>query len=223
MLQSFNQSSNSSAEISRYTNPLCNGSISDANASAIVTHGEGRGLIGWDLNTARRAGAPDHSWAATVTGGNGQELDRTFWYDTAGVNYADNVGIATDVCAFPNFDMPLNAHHLGQDDPGNCSTVLSQRCIDSVTSVAAESALKWTTYSSPPPYQNLTAEALPVSVPISRETSKRQSGRSADLKCRPTVVTQLGLLLVPCVSDPHLVYADLDTFLMICLHSIDGL
>lgn len=180
MSQSFNQSTNSSAEISRYTNPLCNGSISDANASAIVTHGEGRGLIGWDLNTARRAGAPDHSWAVTVTGGKGQELDRIFWYDTAGVNYADNVGIATDVCAFPNFDMPLNAHRLGQDDPGNCSTVLSQRCIDSVTSVAAESALKWTTYSSPPPYQNLTAEALPsICTYIARdlqETIKKECG-----------------------------------------------
>lgn len=180
MSQSFNQSTNSSTEVSRYTNPLCNGSISDANASAIVTHGEGRGLIGWDLNTAHRAGAPDHSWAVTVTGGNGQELDRIFWYDTAGVNYADNVGIATDVCAFPNFDMPLNAHRLGQDDPGNCSTVLSQRCIDAVTSVAAESALKWTTYSSPPPYENLTAEALPsICTYIARdlqETIKKECG-----------------------------------------------
>ena len=197
MSQSFNQSTNSSTEVSRYTNSLCNGSISDANASAIVTHGEGRGLIGWDLNTARGAGAPDHSWAVTVTGGNGKELDRTFWYDTAGVNYADNMGIATDVCAFPNFDMPLNAHRLGQDDPGNCSTVLSQRCINAVTSVAAESALKWTTYSSPPPYENLTAEALPsICTYIARdlqETIKKECGPQMQADSRNTA----GLSLSP--------------------------
>jgi hypothetical protein len=157
MAQSLGTSTNnSSSEATAPTYFLCNGSISEANASGIVTHNSRQ-----VQNTGSRHGAPDHSWAITVTGGNGQELERRFWYDTAGVNYADDVGIDTDVCAFPNFYMPLNAHQLGQDDPGDCSTVLSQHCIDSVTAMAAESALKWTTYSSPPPYENLTAGVLP--------------------------------------------------------------
>ena len=146
MAQSFDSNTNSSSDDTASTYFLCNGSISEANASGIVTHS-------WQdiKNTGYWSGAPDHSWAITVTGGNGQELERRFWYDTAGVNYADDVGIDTDVCAFPNFYLPLNANRLGQDDPGDCSTVFSQRCIDSVTAMASESALKWTTYSSPPP------------------------------------------------------------------------
>jgi hypothetical protein len=159
MAQSPDTNTTNSSSDSETTAPtyfLCNGSISDANASGIVTHSS-RDV----QNTGNGYGAPDHSWAITVTGGNGQELERRFWYDTAGVDYADDVGIDTDVCAFPHFYMPLNAHRLGQDDPGDCSTVFSQRCIDSVTAMAAESALKWTTYSSPPPYENLTAGVLP--------------------------------------------------------------
>lgn len=178
--QSFDPRTNSSSEVTALSNRLCNASISDANASAIITHTQGQGRIGEDLNTGGGLGAPDHSWAVTVTGGNGQELERRFWYDTAGVNYADDVGIDTDVCAFPNFYLPLNAHRLGQDDPGNCSTVFSQRCIDAVTSMAAESALKWTTYSSPPPYENLTAGVLPsICNYISKdlqETIKKECG-----------------------------------------------
>jgi hypothetical protein len=178
--QSFNPLTNSSSKVTALTNRLCNSSISAANASGIITHTQGQGRIGEDLNPGGGLGAPDHSWAVTVTGGNGQELERRFWYDTAGVNYADDVGIDTDVCAFPNFHMPLNAHRLGQDDPGNCSTVFSQRCIDAVTSMAAESALKWTTYSSPPPYVNLTAGVLPsICNYISKdlqETIKKECG-----------------------------------------------
>jgi hypothetical protein len=153
--QSFDSSTNSSSEDTASNYYLCNGSISDANASGIVTHNSR------DYQNTGQFGAPDHSWAITVTGGNGQELERRFWYDTAGVNYADDVGTDTDVCAFPNFYMPLNAHRLGRDDPGDCSTVLTQRCIDKVTDMASESALKWTSYSTPPPYENLTAGVLP--------------------------------------------------------------
>ena len=113
MAQSFDSNTNSSSDDTASTYFLCNGSISEANASGIVTHS-------WQdiKNTGYWSGAPDHSWAITVTGGNGQELERRFWYDTAGVNYADDVGIDTDVCAFPNFYLPLNANRLGQDDPG---------------------------------------------------------------------------------------------------------
>jgi len=152
---SQNSSSANGSSARRYS-PLCNHSISDANASAIVTHDPSTQYL-----TGGRSGAPEHSWAITIEGGNGQKIERNFWYDTAGVNYADDVGMKTDVCAFPNFYMPMNAHRLGQNDSGNCSTVFSQHCIDSVTSMASESALKWTTYSSPPPYENLTAGVLP--------------------------------------------------------------
>ena len=168
------QSTNSSSDVTEPTYFLCDGSISEANASGIVTHNPR------DYQNTGALGAPDHSWAITVTGGNGQELERRFWYDTAGVDYADDVGINTDVCAFPNFYMPLNAHRLGQDDPGDCSTVFSQRCIDGVTAMASESALKWTSYSSPPPYENLTAGVLPsICQYISKdleETLKKECG-----------------------------------------------
>jgi hypothetical protein len=173
--QSSGPRDNSSAKVVDITNRLCNSSILDANASGIITHEHG------DLyDTAYRSGVPDHSWAVTITGGSGQALERQFWYDTAGQNYGDDVGIDTDVCAIPNFHLPLNAHRLGQDDPGNCSTVFSQHCIDSVTSMASESALKWTTYSSPPPYENLTAGVLPsICTYIAndlQETIKRECG-----------------------------------------------
>jgi hypothetical protein len=99
MAQSLDTSTNNSSSEATYF--LCNGSISEANASGIVTHNPRQ-----VQNTGNQYGAPDHSWAITVTGGNGQELERRFWYDTAGVDYADDVGIDTDVCAFPNFYMP---------------------------------------------------------------------------------------------------------------------
>jgi hypothetical protein len=157
MAQSLDSSTNSSSEVTAPTHLLCNGSISEANASGIVTHNS------WDVqNTFNGLGAPDHSWAITVTGGNGQELDRRFWYDTAGVDYADDVGIGTDVCAIANFNMPLNADRLGQNDPGDCSTVFSQRCIERVTSTASKSAYMWIYHSSPPPYENLTSGVLPT-------------------------------------------------------------
>lgn len=151
MSQTTNSGLNASSEI--VNNRLCNSSISAANASGI--------LLFEPSNHYHGEEAPDHSWAVTISGGNGQRIQREFWYDTAGKNYADDVGMGTDVCAFPNFYLPLNGHRLGQNDSGNCSTVFSQRCINAVTYMASMSALKWTTYSSPPPYENLTAGVLP--------------------------------------------------------------
>jgi hypothetical protein len=163
------QTNTSSADASSATqiNRLCNSSISDANASGIIIHDPAT-----DWQTGGRSGTPEHSWAVTITGGNGQKIERQFWYDTAGVNYADDVGMDQDVCAFPNFYLPLNAHRLGQYDPGNCSTVFTPRCIDSVTSAASESALKWTTYSSPP-------------VRTLRKTSRMRSRKIVDRRCKP--------------------------------------
>jgi hypothetical protein len=170
MSQTTNSSADNSSEST--TNRLCNSSITVANASGIITY---------DPTDPYRSGdAPAHSWAITISGGNGQAIQREFWYDTAGQNYADDVGLDMDVCAFPNFYLPLNADRLGQDDPGNCSTVFSQRCIDAVTSMASQSALKWVTYSSPPPYENLTAGVLPsiCSYIINdlKETIKKECG-----------------------------------------------
>jgi hypothetical protein len=215
--QSSDRSNNSSSKVTEIPNRLCNSSISDANASGIITHGH-RDLY----NTGDRLGAPDHSWAITVTGGNGVELERRFWYDTAGQNYADDVGIDTDVCAFHNFHLPLNAHRLGRDDPGNCSTVFSQRCIDSVASMASQSALKWTTYSSPPPYENLTAGVLPsICTYIEKdlqETIKKECGpqMQADSGVTATFDNSLGEKLLSCSISCL-------RQLMICCCSIDGL
>lgn len=155
----------------RINNSLCNSSISNANASGFITYNPD------DYYVDR---APKHSWAVTITGGDGEKIRRQFWYDTAGENYADDLALGMDVCAFPNFEMPLNAHRLGKHDPGNCSTVFTQHCIDSVRSAASESALKWVKYSSPPPYENLTAGVLPsicryISSDI-HETVKKECG-----------------------------------------------
>jgi hypothetical protein len=147
--QSFDPKTNSSSKITGVTNRLCNASITDANVSATIIDNPG---TSW---------SKDGQWAMTITGGRGQGLERRLWYDTEGYDYADDVGIGIDVCALANFNLPLNAHLLGRNDSGDCSTVFSPRCIESLTSAASDSALKWTTYSSPPPYQNLTAGVLP--------------------------------------------------------------
>ena len=133
---------------------LCNSAIDKANASGVLTY-----QVDY-LDPRPKSGGgfiPDPSWAVTVDGG-----QRTWWYDTAGQNYSNDLYIGYDVCAYIVYRLPLNTVELGQDDPGDCSTVLSQDCIDELTTRAALSANMWTTYSSPPPYQNLTAGVLPT-------------------------------------------------------------
>lgn len=138
---------------------LCNSSISSANASGIYSFPVGIPRADQDFLTSERV--PNPSWAITVTGGNGESIERRYWYSTAGQDYADDIDINYDVCALIWSRLPINTIRLGQSDSGNCSTVLSERCIDGLTSKASSSALQWSTYSSSPPYENLTAGVLP--------------------------------------------------------------
>lgn len=138
---------------------LCNSSISSANASGIYSFPVEIARADQDSYTNERV--PDPSWAITVTGGNGESIERRYWYSTAGQDYADDIDINYDVCALIWSRLPINTIRLGQSDSGNCSTVFSERCIDGLTSKASSSALQWATYSSAPPFENLTAGVLP--------------------------------------------------------------
>lgn len=133
---------------------LCNSSISNANASGILT-------IPTSFAPESENETRYPSWAVTVHGGNGNKVNRNLWYDTAGENYADDLTIDYDVCTFIIADLSTNAYRLGQQDSENCSTMITDRCKTSVEDMATVSANKWVTYSTPPPWQNLTGGVLP--------------------------------------------------------------
>jgi hypothetical protein len=142
----------------------CNSTIQAANASGIETF-----HVDWPLADAfenTSAGqpiqyVPDPSWAYTVNERSGR-VESTIWYDTAGQNYSDDMSLEYDVCAFILSDLPKNTIRLGQDDPGDCSSVLSSSCREEILDRMSASALKWTTYWSPSPYSNLSAGVLPA-------------------------------------------------------------
>ena len=140
---------------------LCNSTIGSANASGVFT-------FAVDYPIANQSNAegtvirniPDPSWAITVDVQNGT-TQTSIWYDTAGQDYSDDLSINYDVCAYAIGGLPINTLELGQDDNGDCSTMFSQECITTLRNRAASSAHQWVSYSSPPPYQNLTVGVLP--------------------------------------------------------------
>lgn len=138
----------------------CQRPIASANASGIFTFTVDYPLPGHQESGQPVENVPDPSWAVTVDGGDGEDIQRTLWYSTAGQDYADDLSINYDVCAFVFSSLPTNTLRLGQKDNGNCSSMLTKHCIQELTSVASDSALQWVRYSSPPPYQNLTAGVL---------------------------------------------------------------
>jgi hypothetical protein len=143
------------------TGSHCRDEIVNANASGIYTF-EADYPLPQRLQPGQRTQfIPDPSWAVTVSGGDGKEISRDLWYSTAGQNYADDLSLGYDVCAFIISSLPTNTLRLGQNDSGDCSHMLTERCIDELQSAASLSAHQWVTYSSPPPYQNLTAGVLP--------------------------------------------------------------
>ena len=144
---------------------LCNSTIAQANASGVFTFPV-QFPIASATNTTTAGEAvqyvPDPSWALTVDVANDSTVQSTLWYDTAGQNYSDDVGIGYDACAFVIYSLPQNTIRLGQNDPGDCSGMLSDPCRKTILSRASESAQKWTSYASPPPYSNLSAGVLPT-------------------------------------------------------------
>jgi hypothetical protein len=116
---------------------------------------------GWPSPDKGTLAIPDPSWAVTVTGGNGEPISKKLWYDSTGLNYTDALGLGFDMCALVINPLPLNTVQLGQSDSGNCSSMFSQKCISALEGSASRSAHQWTTYSTPPPYENLTEGVLP--------------------------------------------------------------
>ena len=175
-----NSSSSDSSDSETTTGGQCSRSIASSNASGIFTFDVDYPLQGRLESGRAIKNIPNPSWAVTVDGGNGQSIQRRLWYDTAGQDYADDLAINYDVCAFVFSSLPTNTLRLGQNDPGDCSSVFTQRCIDNLTYVASASAHQWVSYSSPPPYENLTAGVLPsICGYISRdifEAAKEQCG-----------------------------------------------
>jgi hypothetical protein len=82
------------------------------------------------------------------------------WYSTGGQNYSDDLALGYDVCAYYIGNLPLSTVELGQDDPGDCSTTFSDHCRTAILDRAAESAYKWVSYASQPPYSNLSTGVL---------------------------------------------------------------
>ncbi len=141
---------------------LCNSTISKANASGIYTFAVDYPTKQFNASSGpAEQNIPDPSWALTVDVAQ-NTTQTTLWYDTAGQNYSNDLGIGYDACAFVVSSLPQNTIRLGQDDPGDCSSMFSQPCRDAILTRAASSAQQWTTYSSPPPYNNLTAGVLPT-------------------------------------------------------------
>jgi len=144
------------------TTRSCNSSLASVNAFGTFTF-----AVEYPIDMASTAEGqsiqmvPDPSWLMTVDRGD-SVWDTSFWYDTAGQNYSNDLSINYDACAFIITHLPINTVELGQDDPGDCSSTLSQGCRAALMDRIASSAEMWTTYSSPPPYSNLSAGVLPT-------------------------------------------------------------
>jgi len=139
---------------------FCNSSIASANASGLFTF-----AVDYPLGNGTSSGptinVPDPSWALTVDVRN-SSTHSSIWYDTAGQNYSDDLSINYDACAYIiTGGLPINTLELGQDDPGDCSSMFSDACRSAILDRAAASAHNWVSYASPPPYSNLSAGVLP--------------------------------------------------------------
>lgn len=157
---------------------VCKGGLAATNVSDIVTF-----PVQWEDSTLNQTHkenktvvyVPGPSWAMTIS--QNDTLKTTFWYDTAGQNYSSDLTIGYDSCAFIFDNLPENTIRLAQNDPGNCTTTLSNDCRKKLLGVVASSAQKWTSYSSPPPYQNLSAGVLPTICQYIRKDLLDSAGR----------------------------------------------
>ena len=141
---------------------LCNKTIDNANASGIFTYHVNYMNREYDFNKSVPYSIPDPSWPFTVSQQD-DELEQIIWSSTGGQNYSNDLALGYDVCAYDiGSGLPLNTIELGQDDPGDCSIMLSPQCRAAILDRTAQSALKWVSYASPPPYSNLSAGVLPT-------------------------------------------------------------
>lgn len=100
---------------------LCNSSVDQANASGTVQFSS---PLDW-------GNVGDPSWKITVAQWNNM-TQRTTWYNTEGRNYSNDLQLGFDACAYSIAGLPLNTIELGQSDPGDCSSVLSQKCREAI-------------------------------------------------------------------------------------------
>lgn len=112
------------------TTLLCNASIGDANASGLITYPvayPNEFSREWSNGTIINdpSNVPDPSWAISVSASN-STVQTSLWYDTAGQNYSDDAALKYDVCSIIITSLPLNTVELGQNDPGNCSSIMSK-------------------------------------------------------------------------------------------------
>lgn len=147
---------------SQSINSFCNTTVGSANASGIFTCAVDYPLPGVQHEGQVIINIPDPSWAYTVNVQN-NTVQAAVWYDTAGQNYSDDLSLGYDVCSILiTGGLPINTIELGQNDPGDCSAMLSNDCRTALLEKTAASAHKWVTYASPPPYSNLSAGVLPT-------------------------------------------------------------
>lgn len=140
---------------------LCNKTIDNANASGVFTYHVDYENVENVENGTGPIWIPDPSWAITVNQRD-KELEQGIWYSTGGQNYSNDLAIGYDVCTYSISNLPLNTIELGQDDPGDCSIIFSSQCREAILDGTSQSAYKWISYASPPPYSNLSAGVLPT-------------------------------------------------------------
>ena len=121
---------------------LCNATISEANASHVRTfnvsypRADGSG-------SSQFSDVPDPGWAITVDQSS-NATQTSFWFDTAGQNYSDDLSLRYDVCTFGIDNLPMNTIQLAQDDHGDCSSTFSPQCRKALQQRLEDSAMLWT-------------------------------------------------------------------------------
>ena len=126
--------------------PLCNSSITDANAF---------GTVGFEA-----VGAGNPTWAVTFKESGGS-TQTDLWFDSAGKDYGDDLALGFDACALIIRRLPLNTLQLGQEADEGCGDMLTPECVDTLRQRAADTAFGLTQTFTPGQDSNLTANALP--------------------------------------------------------------
>ena len=116
---------------------LCNSTYADkVNGSGIVDFSPGirsaqKPNGDFSINQAADWTVPNASWLVTVQQPEGLSSAGigSFWYNTGGIDYWNDEKTLFDACAFVFLGpFPTNTIDLSQDDPGDCSNMLTSYC-----------------------------------------------------------------------------------------------
>lgn len=104
----------------------CKYRLSDYNASGIIT---------WEVSSPINTGngdfhsTPPFSLAKTISwNATDDTASSALWFDTAGLNFSNDVSLEMDACAWMLSPVTENMVRLAQNDPGDCSAVVSDPC-----------------------------------------------------------------------------------------------